>query len=134
MSREIRLISRPKGIPTAANFTLAQIALAPPGDGQVLVRNLYMSVNPCMRLRINDARSHVSPFELDKALEGGAGTVGSVACQLAKLRGCRVVGSAGSIEKVTFLREAFMVSVQRTGQDYVSEPTRTHLRTSTPAG
>ena len=43
-SREIRLASRPRGLPTADNFTLAQVELAPPHDGQVLVRNLFMSV------------------------------------------------------------------------------------------
>ena len=184
-SREIRLISRPKGIPTADNFTMARIELAPPQDGQVLVRNRYMSVDPYMRGRMNSGKSYVPPFELGKPLDGGAvgeviesrarelkvgdavtssfgwreyfiaspkelhpvsreiqplsvylgalgmtgmtawaglhlvevragetifisgaaGAVGSVAGQLAKLRGCRVIGSAGSMEKVMFLRE-----------------------------
>lgn len=184
-SREIRLASRPKGHPTADNFTLAQVELEPIQDGQVLVRNLYMSVDPYMRGRMNDAKSYVPPFELSKPLEGGAvgevvksrakefqsgdtvvsflgwreyciarpqelrsvardvqplsvylgvlgmtgmtawaglqlvevkagdviyisgaaGAVGSVAGQLAKLRGCRVIGSAGSTGKVTFLRD-----------------------------
>ena len=45
VSREIRLASRPSGIPTADNFTLARIELAPPQDGQVLVRYRYMSVD-----------------------------------------------------------------------------------------
>jgi hypothetical protein len=71
-SREIRLISRPKGIPTAANFTLARIELAPPQDGQVLVRNRYMSVDPYMRGRMNSGKSYVPPFEIGKPLEGGA--------------------------------------------------------------
>jgi NADPH-dependent curcumin reductase CurA len=185
MSREIRLASRPKGPATADNFTLAQVELEPIQDGQVLVRNLYMSVDPYMRGRMNDAQSYVPPFELGKPLEGGAvgevvesrtkefkpgdavvsflgwreygiarpsalrsvardvqplsvylgvlgmtgmtawaglqlvevkagdviyisgaaGAVGSVAGQLAKLHGCRVIGSAGSTEKVTFLRD-----------------------------
>src|SRR5579859_6822889 len=184
-SREIRLASRPHGIPTAANFNLAQIELAPPQEGQVLVRNRYMSVDPYMRGRMNAGKSYVPPFELGRPLEGGAvgeviesraqgfkpgdvvtssfgwreyfiaspkelhpvsgaiqplsvylgalgmtgmtawaglhlveirpgetiyisgaaGAVGSVAGQLAKLRGCRVIGSAGSMEKVRFLRE-----------------------------
>ena len=184
-SREIRLASRPRGLPTADNFTLAQVELAPLQDGQVLVRNLFMSVDPYMRGRMNSGKSYVPPFELGKPLDGGAvgeviesrarefkpgdavtsnfgwreyfiaspkelhpvsreiqplsvylgalgmtgmtawaglhlvevkagdvifisgaaGAVGSVAGQLAKLRGCRVIGSAGSMEKVTFLRE-----------------------------
>jgi len=72
VSREIRLASRPSGIPSPANFTLAQIELAPPQAGQVLVRNRYMSVDPYMRGRMNAGRSYVPPFELGKPLEGGA--------------------------------------------------------------
>jgi NADPH-dependent curcumin reductase CurA len=183
--REIRLASRPTGRPIAENFTLAQVTLEPPQDGEVLVRNLYMSVDPYMRGRMNVAKSYVPPFELGQPLEGGAvgevvesradafkpgdlvvshlgwreyfiapavglhpvsrdieplsvylgvlgmtgmtawvglqvgavqagetvyisgaaGAVGNVAGQLAKIYGCRVIGSAGSAEKVRFLRE-----------------------------
>src|SRR2546428_14077561 len=71
-SREVRLASRPKGLPTAENFTLAQVELEPPQPGQVLVRNLYLSVDPYMRGRMNDRKSYVPPFELGKPLEGGA--------------------------------------------------------------
>ena len=63
-SREIRLISHPNGIPTSANFTLAQTELEPLQDGQVLVHNLYMSVDPYMRGRMNGGKSYVPPFEL----------------------------------------------------------------------
>jgi len=184
-SREIRLASRPKGIPAADNFALARVELGPLQDQQVLVRNLFMSVDPYMRGRMNDRKSYVPPFELGKPLDGGAvgeviesrakefkrgdavtsnlgwrehfiaspkdlhlvcrevqplsvylgvlgmtgmtawvglnlvevkagdvifisgaaGAVGSVAGQLAKLRGCRVIGSTGSLEKVRFLRQ-----------------------------
>ena len=45
-SREIQLVSRPKGIPTAANFTLMHTTLAPLQEQEVLVRNLFMSVDP----------------------------------------------------------------------------------------
>ncbi|MGO9966269.1 MAG: NADP-dependent oxidoreductase [Bryobacteraceae bacterium] len=185
LNREIRLASRPNGVPTAANFTLAQTELEPLKDQEVLVRNLFISVDPYMRGRMNAGRSYVPAFELGKALDGGAvgeviesrakefkpgdavaspfgwreyfiaspkqlqpvsgeiqplsvylgalgmtgmtawiglnlvevkagdvicisgaaGAVGNVAGQLAKLRGCRVIGSAGSAEKVRFLRE-----------------------------
>lgn len=185
VSREIRLVSRPNGMPTAANFSLAQTELRPLQDQEVLVRNLFISVDPYMRGRMNEGKSYVPPFELGKPLDGGAvgevvesktdkfkpgdavvssfgwreffittpenlhavsrdiqplsvylgtlgmtgmtawaglnlvdvkagdvifisgaaGAVGNVAGQLAKLRGCRVIGSAGSAEKVKFLLE-----------------------------
>ena len=184
-SREIRLASRPEGVPTASNFTLAETTLAPLQDQQVLVRNLFMSVDPYMRGRMNERQSYVPPFEIGKVLEGGAvgeviesrsgeftvgdivtskygwreafiaepkelhavnkdvrprsvhlgtlgmtgmtawagltmvevkagdviyisgaaGAVGNMAGQLAKLRGCRVIGSSGSEEKVKRLLE-----------------------------
>jgi len=63
LSREIRLASRPNGLPVAANFTLTQTELGPLQDQQVLVRNLFMSVDPKMRGRMNDGKSNVSPFE-----------------------------------------------------------------------
>lgn len=71
-SREIRLVSRPQGMPTEANFALAQTELEPLPEGQVLVRNLYMSIDPYMRGRMNEGKSYVPPFELGKPLEGGA--------------------------------------------------------------
>jgi NADPH-dependent curcumin reductase CurA len=185
INREIHLISRPIGMPTPANFTLAQTKLEPLQSGQVLVRNLYMSVDPYMRGRMNGGKSYVPPFELGKPMSGGAvgevieshvpefkpgdtvtsnygwreyfiatppelhpvsrdiqplsvylgvlgmtgltawaglylvdvkaddtifisgaaGAVGNMAGQLAKLRGCRVIGAAGSPAKVKFLQE-----------------------------
>ena len=182
-SREICLASRPSGIPTTANFELVWTASEPLRDREVLVRNLYMSVDPYMRGRMNERKSYVPPFEIGRVLEGGAvgdviesrapefkpgdvvtsnfgwreyfiaspedvhpvsrdiqplsaylgvlgmtgmtawaglnlvdvkagdvifisgaaGAVGNVAGQLAKLRACRVVGSAGSADKIRFL-------------------------------
>jgi len=211
MSREIRLVSRPSGMPTAANFTQAQIELPPLPDGQVLVRNRFMSVDPYMRGRMNDGKSYVSPFELGKVLEGGAvgeviesrakefkpgeavtskfgwreyfmaspkelhpvsrevpslsiylgalgmtgmtawvglnlvevkagdvifissaaGAVGNMAGQLAKLRGCKVIGSAGSLEKVKFLREECGFDI---AFNYKTGPTREQLTLEVPDG
>ncbi|MEU4800909.1 NADP-dependent oxidoreductase [Actinosynnema sp. NPDC023587] len=71
-AQEIRLASRPQGVPTPENFELVAVPVEPPGEGQVLVRNLVMSVDPYMRGRMNDAKSYVAPFEVGKALEGGA--------------------------------------------------------------
>lgn len=198
-NHEIRLISHPTGIPTSANFSLAQTEVEPLQDGQVLVRNLYMSVDPYMRGRMSDKKSYVPPFELGKPMNGGAvgevvesrtdqfkpgdavtssygwreyfiakpqelhpvsrdlqplsvylgalgmtgmtawaglnlvdvkagdvifisgaaGAVGSVAGQLAKMRGCEVIGSAGSLEKIKFLREECGFDI---AFDYKSNP------------
>jgi len=71
-SREIHLASRPVGWPTAENFRTVTVDLDEPGPGQVLVRNTWMSVDPYMRGRMNDAKSYVPPFALDAPLEGGA--------------------------------------------------------------
>ena len=177
-TREIRLARRPHGEPVDKDFELAVRELVP-DEGQVLVRNRWMSVDPYMRGRMNDRKSYAPPFELGKALQGGAvgeledgslvlhqrgwrehallreeevrrvsvpsgvpesallgalgmpgmtawvglteiapvssgetvfisaatGAVGSVAGQLAKARGCRVIGSAGGPEKVRFALE-----------------------------
>jgi NADPH-dependent curcumin reductase CurA len=210
-SREVRLASRPGGIPTAANFTLEWTGSEPLKDQEVLVRNLFMSVDPYMRGRMNEGKSYVPPFELGKPLSGGAvgdviesrarefkpgdvvtsnlgwreyfvaspkdlhpvsreiqplsvylgalgmtgmtawaglniaevkagdvifisgaaGAVGNVAGQLAKLRGCRVIGSAGSAEKVRFLREECDFDV---AFDYKAGPVLEQLKQAAPDG
>lgn len=71
-TREIHLRSRPHGWPTHENFSLVDAELAPLSPGQVLVRNVVMSVDPYMRGRMNDTRSYVPPFELGQPLDGGA--------------------------------------------------------------
>ena len=211
LSREIRLASRPNRLPIAANFTLTQTELGPLQDQQVLVRNLFMSVDPYMRGRMNDGKSYVPPFELGEPLDGGAvgeviesrtkefkpgdavtsnfgwreyfmaspkelhpvsrevqplsaylgalgmtgmtawaglrlvdvkagdvifisgaaGAVGNVAGQLAKLRGCRVIGSAGSAEKVRFLREECGFDI---AFDYKVGPALEQLNREAPDG
>jgi NADPH-dependent curcumin reductase CurA len=183
-SREIHLAARPQGEPKPSDFKLVEVDVPDPGPGQLLVRNRFMSVDPYMRGRMNDAESYVPPFQLDAPLDGGAvgevvssgderfsegqwvlhqlgwrelalvpadgaqpidaelappsaylgvlgmpgltayvglfdiagmrdgeavfvsgaaGAVGSLVGQLAKVHGGRVVGSAGSDEKVAFL-------------------------------
>jgi NADPH-dependent curcumin reductase CurA len=72
MSRAWHLKSRPSGMPTSDNFELKDIGLPPVGDGQVRVRNLWLSVDPYMRGRMNDVKSYVPPFEVGEPLEGGA--------------------------------------------------------------
>jgi NADPH-dependent curcumin reductase CurA len=71
-SREVRLKSRPVGTPKAENFEVASVTLADPGAGEVLVKNLWMSVDPYMRGRMYDRESYVPPFQIGEALQGGA--------------------------------------------------------------
>jgi NADPH-dependent curcumin reductase CurA len=70
--REIRLKSRPSGLPGRDNFEFATVELPPPGAGQVQVKNLWMTVDPYMRGRMNDVKSYTPPFQLGEALQGGA--------------------------------------------------------------
>jgi NADPH-dependent curcumin reductase CurA len=69
---EVRLASRPTGWPTDDNFEIAEVEVPAPGEGQVLVRNVVMSVDPYMRGRMNDVKSYVPPFQVGAPLEGGA--------------------------------------------------------------
>lgn len=71
-AREIRLAARPKGWPTPATFEHAEAPVRQPGEGEVLVRNLVMSVDPYMRGRMNDAKSYVPPFRVGEPLQGAA--------------------------------------------------------------
>ena len=72
MSRAWHLKSRPSGLPTDENFELKDIVLPPLEDGQVRVRNLWLSVDPYMRGRMNDVKSYVPSFQVGEPLEGGA--------------------------------------------------------------
>ncbi len=184
-NREIRLKKRPTGMPAPDDFELVETPVPSPARGQVLVRNIYMSVDPYMRGRMVDRESYTPPFQIGETLSGGAvgqivasngndkfevgdhvanfsgwrewfvtaggdlqkidpglapiqsylgafgmpgltayagllkvaglkdgervfvssasGAVGAVACQIAKSKGCYVVGSAGSDEKCDWL-------------------------------
>lgn len=75
-TREFVLASRPNGAPTLDNFRLVERDLPALQDGEILVRNTVMSVDPYMRGRMNDVKSYVPPFQIDQPLDGGAvGTV-----------------------------------------------------------
>ena len=71
-SKEVRLKSRPVGEPTPDAFEMASVEVAAPADGEVQVQNMWMSVDPYMRGRMYDRPSYVPPFEVGKALQGGA--------------------------------------------------------------
>ncbi|MCR5879893.1 NADP-dependent oxidoreductase [Phenylobacterium sp. J367] len=70
--REVRLKSRPVGTPTRDNFEIATVDLKDPGPGEVQVKNLWMTVDPYMRGRMNDVKSYAPPFALGEAMQGGA--------------------------------------------------------------
>jgi NADPH:quinone reductase len=188
-NKEIRLASRPAGVPTLDNFNTVDTVVLQPKDGEVLVRTLYISVDPYLRSRMREGRSYVAPFEVGQVIESGAvgevlqsrspefqpgdivtgmfgwrlyntanagglrkvpagppistalgvlgmpgltayfglldigqpkegetvavsgaaGAVGITVCQIAKLKGCRVIGIAGSDEKNRFLKDELTV-------------------------
>ena len=72
MPRAWHLKSRPDGMPSHENFELKEIDLPPLGEGQVRVRNHWLSVDPYMRGRMNDVKSYVPSFQLGAPMEGGA--------------------------------------------------------------
>jgi NADPH-dependent curcumin reductase len=76
LNRQILLVSRPQGEPSAENFKLVETPVAPLADGQVLVRHHFLSLDPYMRGRMNDAKSYAAPQPLDEVMIGG--TVGEV--------------------------------------------------------
>jgi NADPH-dependent curcumin reductase CurA len=71
-SKEVRLKSRPVGMPTRDNFEFATVDLRDPGPGEVQVKNLWMTVDPYMRGRMNDVKSYAPPFQLGEVMTGGA--------------------------------------------------------------
>ncbi|WP_250499470.1 NADP-dependent oxidoreductase [Caballeronia sp. GAWG1-5s-s] len=76
INRQILLVSRPQGEASADNFRLFETPLAPLGEGQVRVRNHYLSLDPYMRGRMNDTKSYAPPQPLNEVMIGG--TVGEV--------------------------------------------------------
>ncbi len=71
-SRQINLAARPNGAPVRSDFDLTEVDVAEPADGEVVVANRFMSVDPYMRGRMNDMKSYVPPFQIGEALAGGA--------------------------------------------------------------
>ena len=75
-NQKITLASRPQGEATAQNFALVAETLPAPGEGQILVRHHYLSLDPYMRGRMNDSRSYAQPQPIGEVMIGG--TVGEV--------------------------------------------------------
>ncbi len=76
MNRQITLASRPVGAPTADNFKTLETPVPAPTDGQLVLRNLYLSLDPYMRGRMSDAPSYAAPVGIGEVM--GAGTVAQV--------------------------------------------------------
>lgn len=76
INRQIQLASRPAGEPSAENFRLVSTPVPALAEGQVLVRNHYLSLDPYMRGRMNEGKSYAQPQPLDEVMIGG--TVGEV--------------------------------------------------------
>ena len=206
-SREIHLVRRPNGIPVPEDFAVVETNLADPADGQVLVQNVLMSVDPYMRPRfaadqalgealigggigrvaassntgfsvgdivrhgagmretfISDGRglqalkpepglplsvymhalggtgitAYGGLLEIGRLKDGeqvfvstAAGAVGSVVAQIAKIKGCYVVGSTGSDDKAAWLKEVAGLDAVI---NYKKEPIRHALEAATPKG
>ena len=76
ISHQIQLLRRPTGLPTPDDFALREVPLPALQEGEVLVANQWLSVDPYMRGRMSEAKSYVPPFPLNGPLDGGAiGTV-----------------------------------------------------------
>lgn len=76
VNRQITLAARPVGAPTPDNFKLVETTVPALADGQVLLRNLYLSLDPYMRGRMSDGPSYAAPVGIGEVM--GAGTVARV--------------------------------------------------------
>ncbi|MBI07695.1 MAG: NADP-dependent oxidoreductase [Rhodospirillaceae bacterium] len=76
-NQQVRLAARPEGAPEPSNFTSTTEAIPEPADGEVLVRAIYLSLDPYMRGRISDTKSYVSPTGIGDVMPGAV--VGEVA-------------------------------------------------------
>ena len=76
VNRQILLKSRPEGAPSLDNFALKQGSVPEPGDGEVLMRTHWLSLDPYMRGRMSAAKSYARPVEVGATMVGG--TVGEV--------------------------------------------------------
>jgi NADPH-dependent curcumin reductase CurA len=70
-AQRIVLASRPKGEPQTSNFRLEDCPMPTPAQGEILLRVLYLSLDPYMRGRMNDAKSYAAPVKIDAVMEGG---------------------------------------------------------------
>ena len=95
INHQWHLASRPTGEPTAANFRLVEAPVPELKDGEVLVRHHFMSLDPYMRGRMNDAKSYAQPQPLDQVMGGGTAGVVLASKHGAFAVGDKVVGMGG---------------------------------------
>src|SRR5258705_5574509 len=69
-NRQVLLKRRPPGSPNTADFDVADGPMPDPGDGEALVRGIYLSLDPYMRGRISGARSYAKPVDIGAVMEG----------------------------------------------------------------
>ena len=72
VNRKITLASRPHGAPTQENFNLVESAIPVPAQDEMLLRTVYLSLDPYMRGRMNDAKSYADPVALNEVMVGGS--------------------------------------------------------------
>jgi NADPH-dependent curcumin reductase CurA len=70
-AKRVVLASRPVGEPTASDFRVEDYAVPTPGEGQVLLRTIWLSLDPYMRGRMSDAPSYAAPVPVGGVMEGG---------------------------------------------------------------
>ncbi len=80
INRRFVLASRPHGAPTANNFRLEETQIPKPEQNQVLLRNIYLSLDPYMRGRMSDEPSYAEPVKINEVM--GAGTISKVVSSL----------------------------------------------------
>jgi NADPH-dependent curcumin reductase len=95
MNRQWLLASRPKGEPTIDNFRLVEVPIPELNDGEVLVRHHFMSLDPYMRGRMNDAKSYAQPQALDQVMGGGTSGEVVLSKHAGFAVGDKVVGMGG---------------------------------------
>ena len=71
-AKRIILAERPQGMPGDEHLKLESMAMPVPGEGQMLLRNIYLSLDPYMRGRMNAAKSYAKPVEVGAVMEGAA--------------------------------------------------------------
>ena len=71
MQKQIILINRPNGTPTKEDFEMVNVPIGKVTEGEVLLRTVYISVDPYLRGRMNDTKSYIPPFKLNNALSSG---------------------------------------------------------------